>query len=396
MAVTALDETLWHQLPTTFDHVGTSDPRFYDRHWYAVYDPKGGRALQFTMGVYSNMNVVDAGFVIIVGDKQHNVRSSRSLRPEYRMACSPFSIDIVKPHEEIRIQLEPGTHGITGELNWRFSAPIEEEGQHFIRKRGRVVVDQCRYDQVGTVSGWIDIRGERVHIDNWWSARDHSWGLRVGHGVAEPVTGADDAQAATSLAQAGKDPGRTHAWGRVGVEKQFLRQLIFFTTEQLSGHVLFYYENGSRYRLDAMLHDRRDAGGPVPEVVDCTMKLALVAGTLRFTTMQLRLRLEDGREIILSAQAMGSSIAMAGLGYSGGFKDGRGLGVWRGDRHVEHDTWDVSHADEVVLEDGTVSRPLHRLQPVAVTIQGGGFDGEGTGSTTLVFNELPTAVELLP
>ena len=37
--LTKLDDTLWHQLPTTFDHVGTSDPRFFDRYWFAVYDP---------------------------------------------------------------------------------------------------------------------------------------------------------------------------------------------------------------------------------------------------------------------------------------------------------------------------------------------------------------------
>ena len=30
--LTKLDDTLWHQLPTTFDHVWTSDPRFFDRY----------------------------------------------------------------------------------------------------------------------------------------------------------------------------------------------------------------------------------------------------------------------------------------------------------------------------------------------------------------------------
>ena len=36
-----MDDTLWHQLPTTFDHVGTSDPRFFDRFWFAATDPAG-------------------------------------------------------------------------------------------------------------------------------------------------------------------------------------------------------------------------------------------------------------------------------------------------------------------------------------------------------------------
>ena len=42
---TGPDETLRHQLPTTFDHVGTSDPRFYDRYFFCAYDPDGRLAL---------------------------------------------------------------------------------------------------------------------------------------------------------------------------------------------------------------------------------------------------------------------------------------------------------------------------------------------------------------
>src|SRR6202042_513596 len=49
--LTELDDSVWHQLPTTFDHVGTSDPRFFDRLWFAASDCKGGSPLQFTMGV---------------------------------------------------------------------------------------------------------------------------------------------------------------------------------------------------------------------------------------------------------------------------------------------------------------------------------------------------------
>ena len=49
--LTPLDDSLWHQIPSTFDHVGTSDPRFFDRYWFAVYEPSGSAALQFTLGV---------------------------------------------------------------------------------------------------------------------------------------------------------------------------------------------------------------------------------------------------------------------------------------------------------------------------------------------------------
>ena len=48
--LTKLDDTLWHQLPTTFDHVWTSDPRFYDRYWFAIHSPDGRMAIHITMG----------------------------------------------------------------------------------------------------------------------------------------------------------------------------------------------------------------------------------------------------------------------------------------------------------------------------------------------------------
>ena len=95
--LTPLDDTPWHQLPTTFDHVGTSDPRFFDRLWFAASDRHGGGALQFTLGVYQNMNVVDGGFVAVVDGRQHNLRVSRQLRPRYEVAAGPLRIDVVEP-----------------------------------------------------------------------------------------------------------------------------------------------------------------------------------------------------------------------------------------------------------------------------------------------------------
>ena len=80
----------------------------------------------------------------------------------------------------------------------------------------------------------------------------------------------------------------------------------------------------------------------------------------------------------------GLRIAMPGLGYSGGWDDGLGLGVWRGESHVEVDEWDVRDAVEVVTADGTVLRPVHRIQPVHVTATAPDGESEGTGSLTII------------
>jgi hypothetical protein len=42
--------------------------------------------------------------------------------------------------------------------------------------------------------------------------------------------------------------------------------------------------------------------------------------------------------------------------------------VWRGEEHVEHDVFDVSHDEDVVLPDGTVDRPYHRDCAVLVEV----------------------------
>jgi hypothetical protein len=95
---------------------------------------------------------------------------------------------------------------------------------------------------------------------------------------------------------------------------------------------------------------------------------------------------DDGRRASIRSSAIGAAIAMPGLGYSGGFDDTQGLGVWRGADHREVDVWDVSDPARVVDEQGTSTTPVHRIQPVHVTVTGDGISGEGTGSHTLIAN----------
>jgi hypothetical protein len=114
-----MDDTLWPTLPTTFDHVGTSDPRFFDRYWFAASDPEGGGTLQLTLGVYNNMNVVDAGFIAIRNEKQYNVRASRSLRPHFVTECGPISVEVLEPLRHTRLRVErTGADGVAAEIDW--------------------------------------------------------------------------------------------------------------------------------------------------------------------------------------------------------------------------------------------------------------------------------------
>lgn len=366
--LTPMDDTLWHQLPTTFDHVGTSDPRFFDRFWFAASDPSGAGTLQFTLGVYNNMNVIDGGFVAIRDGRQHNLRVSRALRPRFETACGPMRAEIIEPLHHARLRVEGGDHGIAAELDWKSILPAQEEVPRFTRVRGRIVEESRRFDQIGECSGWIELEGERVELDRWWATRDHSWGVRENMGIPEPETG----------------PARPPSAGS-------LFSFLFFSTAEFGGHLQLAQFAGRPDYFTCEL-TRRDDPDAAPLHLELASRASLAIefsddrSPRRFRRVRYDALLVDAtgerQPVVLEAEALGAAVDMQGLGY-GGYVDGRGLGVYRGDAHLEHDVWDVSHPSEVRRGTETV-RPIHRIQPVRLSIRGGGIDGEGTGSLTMI------------
>src|SRR5690606_33714478 len=105
--------------------------------------------------------------------------------------------------------------------------------------------------------------------------------------------------------------------------------------------------------------------GAEARVDDVRVAAEFIPGTRKFSTVELSFDYR-GAPLSLTLTNLGASIAMAGLGYSGGWNDGRGLGVWRGNPYAEHESWDVSHPVDVVAADGSVKQPAHRIHPVHV------------------------------
>ena len=365
--LTKLDDTLWHQLPTTFDHVWTSDPRFFDRYWFAIHSPDGRMAIQITMGAYRNMNVLDAGAVMIIDGKQYNLRVSRSLDGSAETECGPIRITAEKPLERFEIAIAAGTHDLSGLIRWRCVEPAREENPHFNRLQGRTVEDYRRFDQIGLASGWMEIAGRRVEIADWWSCRDHSWGVRRGMGVPEPVTGPKVALA----------------------EKGHVMSFLFFSTDSMSGHLLFMQRGADEPYTTGVVTERANEAVHVAEKI--ALSVELHPGTRRFRAAQVRATFDDGKLLLLDVAARGASIAMQGLGYSGGYDDGRGLGAWRGVQHLESDVWDVSHPSRVVYPDGSQKEHWHRIQPVEIEADVGGTASRGSGSMTLTIAGRPPA-----
>ncbi len=364
--LTTLDDSPWHQLPTTFDHVGTSDPRFFDRLWFAASDRIGGAALQFTMGVYQNMNVVDGGVVVIAGGRQHNLRVSRSLRPRYASDCGPLSLDVREPMKRIGLSVAPNSSGLSAELEWAASDPPQEERPHFARLSGRILEDYSRYDQIGTCRGWFEVDGSRHEVDSWWSCRDHSWGVRERVGIPEPVTG---------------PPETTPQGGG-------LFAFLFYSTPDYAGHVQVTRRAEGLNHSTVEIIDRSTGVSTLGERVGIDAEFVDTERPRRMAAAAFDVHLRGGGGVQIEAEALGPAVAMQGLGY-GGYNDGLGLGVWRGEQFQESDVWDVSHPARVGYPDGSVGRPVHRIQPVRVRQrQADGSLSEGTGSLTFIA-ELP-------
>jgi hypothetical protein len=361
--LTPLDESPWHQLPTTFDHVGTSDPRFFDRLWFASSDSRGDSALQFTLGVYQNMNVVDGGFVAIINGRQYNLRVSRQLRPDYIHSCGPLSIEVLEPLNRLRLRVAANTSGLSGEIEWSGIIPAHEERHHFKRTLGREVENYSRYDQIGECSGWLKAGDTTIDLSSWWACRDHSWGVREMVGIPEPRTG--------SLPSTG------------GAAFGFL----FFSTTTHAGHLQFHHRADGDRHLTAQIIDRVSLSVRTGQHLEVDAVFVDDGRPRRVRQATFEVSTSDGQVIRFEVEAQGPAVAMQGLGY-GGYDDGLGLGVWRGVSHLESDVWNVAHAADVGHSDGSVVRPVHRIQPVRVVQHDHRGVSHGTGSLTFIA-ELP-------
>jgi len=360
--LSALDETLRHQLPTTFDHVWTSDPRFFDRYWFSAYDPAGRFALICGMGLYSNMNVLD-GFAALMlprpggGFEQHNFRVSRALRPDIdRTAVGPLSIEVVRPFEHARLRWAGGEFPLAFEIDWRKSLPALEERPHFSRVRGRVAQDYRRYTQVGRTQGRIRL-GEREFALDGWGARDHSWGVRPQTAGPEPVTGPPDERA-----------------GRAG----FVFFWLPFKTPELGGHVQLQflgdgtpiYQHGELERAD----------GTRLEIVRGDLEAEFHDGCDVFRSVRGSWTASDGTRLRFESEPLLRAWSMDGTGYDYGWNDGKGLGWYRGEYASESDVYDLSRTDQVIRPDGSARQPMHREAPARVIVDG----QPGTGHQVLL------------
>ena len=196
-ALTGADENFNHQIVNTFAAVASPERAWTEKAWFTMMRKDGTLQASLGLGKYANSNVVDGFAGVQIGTRQMTVRASRLLSsaPE-EMGVGPLGYEVVKPLEAIRLTLaENSAVPLRFELTFHATMPGFFENRDVVIQAGRAASDVIRFHQAGTVSGWIEIEGERheVNPEDWYGFRDRSWGVRehVGLDPADlaPVSG---------------------------------------------------------------------------------------------------------------------------------------------------------------------------------------------------------------
>ncbi len=169
--------------------VAGTDRNFYDRYFFNAQAPDGSAMLGAAMGIYPNLNIIDAVVSLTDGTTQHSVFGSRILGHE-RMDthAGPITVTVEEPLQRLRLTIAPNATGIAGDLVFTGRAPPIEEPRFTRRIGSRTLMDVTRLTQGIECRGWIEAAGVRHSVDGWRGVRDRSWGVRpVGSPDAQPV-----------------------------------------------------------------------------------------------------------------------------------------------------------------------------------------------------------------
>jgi hypothetical protein len=181
-ALTDADEQFNHQIVNTFAAVATPERAWTEKAWVTLMRKDGSLQASLGIGKYANRNIVDGFAGVQIGTRQLTVRASRILTSAPNtLNVGPIGYDVLEPLKAIRLTLaENEAQPLRFDLTFQATMPGFFENRDVVIQDGRAASDVIRFHQAGTVSGWIEIDGERheVNPDEWYGFRDRSWGVR--------------------------------------------------------------------------------------------------------------------------------------------------------------------------------------------------------------------------
>ena len=170
-----------HQTPDPIAFAGT-ERNFYDRYFFNGYSADGSMFFVFALGVYPNLNIMDAGFAVRIGDVQYNLRASRHLNMErLDIQVGPIRVEVLEPLQRLRLVIDDNEHGIAADLVFEGRHVPVEEARSTRRNGPRITMDYTRLTQLGRYSGWLRAGGQDISAEDAGviGSRDRSWGMRA-------------------------------------------------------------------------------------------------------------------------------------------------------------------------------------------------------------------------
>ncbi|MEY2460155.1 MAG: hypothetical protein QOG30_1985 [Acidimicrobiaceae bacterium] len=294
-----LDEYPIHQVSLPVAQPATSDRNFYDRCYFNGHDRTGETFLISGLGVYPNLGVIDAYATVLRGTTQHTVRMSTALGDDrMTQAVGPYRLEVIRPLEEIRLVCDGDDYGVGFDLTWRGSFPTVQEPAHILRRDGRIILDACRFAQLGTWAGELRVAGETISVDDdtWVGSRDRSWGIRPvgeaeppGRGAAEP------------------DPDWALWWTYIPLRFDDFA-LVLIMQEDADGH---------RSLNDAVRVWPAASGRPPESLGWPEVEIKYRSGTRLPERATIRMTERDGKPVNLDIESKGYVVLSAGPGYGG-------------------------------------------------------------------------------
>lgn len=314
-----LDEFPVHQAPVSMRYFGTSDRNVYDRSIFHAFERSGEVELITGLGVYPHLGVIDGYATVRRGDRQVAVRTSDALgddRMEQRVG--PLRVDVLEPLRRLRVRCDAEEHGIGFDLTWNAAFPAVEEPRHVHRQADRLILDACRFVQVGAWEGMLRVDGRELAVDDraWSGTRDRSWGIRP-VGEAEPP---------------GRPAEGTGGFWWCWVPLRFEHFAIVVIVQELP--------DGHRVLNEAVRIWPDDTGRPPEQLGWPEIDIAYRSGTRHPERATLHLAERGGKPVTVEIETRGFVALHVGAGY-GGDPDW-GHGQWRGPGWVEGAVYDLT------------------------------------------------------
>lgn len=358
--ISPADEYLIHQTPDTFSIVADSDVSWTERVWCSLFARDGSLQIDFGLGKYHNRNVMEGFAGISRGVEQITVRANTELDASgdrvgmEKVGVGPIDYEIIEPKRQVRCILrendcQPLSFDVT--LTGILPPFLERKDAQRGMDGFRISSDLRRFHQLVTVSGWVEIDGERTEItdDTWLGYRDRSWGIRMDVGEI-----ASDLKAPNRMEQDflltwspmyfqpddGSDPYEIHHY----------LQWVDGEVHYFSGFI--NYADGRQEPLHGMVDDL---------TYDPTTR-RLLGGTMTFDAGWGKKRTVEIAPLSDIGFHLGTALYF-------GFK-GQRHGAWKGLDHLDGERYKDMTDRETILE-------AHQLRDCVITTREGNATGYG-------------------